>query len=343
MTDPKNPCGLRGLAFAEFSHDEPAALETLWRAFGFSRVQQHKSLAVDHWLQGGIHLLVNREPGSFAAEFRKAHGPSISALGFAVEDARGAFEAAVQRGAKPFVGQPGLKASLDVPAVYGIGDCLVYFVDARWSWDAEFVAHPQPVAESPKGFLAIDHLTNNVHKGTLDTWSHYYKEIFGFTEVRSFDIDGAKTGLYSFALRSPDGSFCIPINEDKGGKGQIAEYLQEYKGPGVQHLAFLTTDLLASLDAMKGAVATLDIDDDYYAEVFDRVPNVSEDRVKLRKHQVLIDGDEKGYLLQIFTKNVVGPIFIELIQRKNHLSFGEGNFGALFRSIERDQEKRGVI
>ena len=343
MTDPKNPCGLLGLAFAEFSHDDPGKLEALFRAFGFSRTQRHKTLALDHWVQGDIHLLVNREPGSFAAAFRAGHGPSISALGFRVKSARAAFDATIARGARPFEGGAAGKASLDVPAIYGIGDSLVYFVDEAWSWERELVAHPEPIAEPSKGFLAIDHLTNNVHKGTLGTWSSFYKDVFGFTEVRSFDIDGAKTGLYSYALRSPDGSFCIPINEDKGGKGQIAEYLQEYRGPGVQHLAFLTEDLLASLDAMKGGVPTLDIDADYYATVFDRVPNVREDRARIQAHQVLVDGDEQGYLLQIFTKNVVGPIFIELIQRRNPLSFGEGNFGALFRSIERDQEKRGVI
>jgi 4-hydroxyphenylpyruvate dioxygenase len=197
-----------------------------------------------------------------------------------------------------------------------------------------------PELVAPKGFLAIDHLTNNVEKGTMQAWADFYKHVFGFTEVRYFDIRGVKTGLTSYALRSPDGSFCIPINEGSEEKSQIEEYLREYRGPGIQHLAFLTDDLLASLDAMAGSDGQmLDIDDAYYAEVFERVPNVTEDHGRIRQHQVLVD----GYLLQIFTKNLVGPIFIELIQRKNHLSFGEGNFGALFRSIERDQERRGAI
>lgn len=167
--------------------------------------------------------------------------------------------------------------------------------------------------------------------------------MYGFTEVRSFDIVGQKTGLYSYALRSPCGTFCIPINEDKGSKGQIAEYLFEYRGPGVQHVALSTRDLLASLDAMKGALPTLDIDADYYEEVFRRVPRVRESPSRIAAHQVLVDGDENGYLLQIFAKNLIGPIFVEFIQRENHTSFGEGNFSALFRSIERDQERRGVI
>ena len=200
------------------------------------------------------------------------------------------------------------------------------------------------MASADKGFLVIDHLTNNVYKGTMKQWADFYKSVFGFTEVRYFDIRGVKTGLTSYALRSPCGTFCIPINEADEKKSQINEYLEEYNGPGVQHLAFSTDDLLASLDALAGSpVEFLDIDDDYYDEVFSRVPNVTEDHARIRAHQVLVDGDDKGYLLQIFTKNLVGPIFIELIQRHNHLSFGEGNFGALFRSIERDQAKRGVF
>jgi 4-hydroxyphenylpyruvate dioxygenase len=195
-----------------------------------------------------------------------------------------------------------------------------------------------------KGFLALDHLTNNVEKGTMGTWASFYKSVFGFEEVRYFDIRGAKTGLTSYALRSPCGRFCIPINEADEKKSQINEYLDEYKGPGIQHLAFITTDILASLQKLEGSsIEMLDMDDAYYAEVFGRVPGVTEDKAEIRKRNVLVDGDAEGYLLQIFTKNLVGPIFIELIQRKNHASFGEGNFGALFRSIERDQERRGVL
>ena len=187
-------------------------------------------------------------------------------------------------------------------------------------------------------------MTNNVHKGTMAKWSAFYKEIFGFTEVRYFDIRGAKTGLTSYALRSPCGTFCIPINEATEAKSQINEYLEEYKGPGIQHLAFLTKDILTSLKKLEGSnIKMLDIDDQYYYEIFEKIPNVTEDHAEIRRRNVLVDGDEHGYLLQIFTKNIIGPIFVEIIQRKNHLSFGEGNFGALFRSIERDQEKRGYL
>jgi 4-hydroxyphenylpyruvate dioxygenase len=194
------------------------------------------------------------------------------------------------------------------------------------------------------GFSIMDHLTNNVEKGTMTKWADFYKDIFGVEEVRYCDIHGLKTGLQSYALRSPDGSFCIPINEATDPKSQIAEYLEEYKGPGVQHIAFLTDDIIKSVAGIqKAGIVCLDIDNEYYEEVFERLPNVTEDRKKLQDLQILVDGDEEGYLLQIFTKNVIGPIFIEIIQRKGHLSFGEGNFGALFRSIERDQQKRGYL
>jgi len=342
-----NPCGLRGIEFVEFASAEPEWLDQLWRAFGFSRLATHPQRDLDLYVQHDIRLLVHREADSFAGRFHRAHGPAASAMGWRFDDAHAAFDEAVRRGARPYDGAHGAK-SFDVPAIYGIGDSLIYFFGSDDShgrhFDRAFVPHPQAVLVDDRGFLGIDHLTNNVRKGTMERWAGFYQRVFGFTEVRTFDIRGAKTGLTSYALRSPDGSFCIPINEGDESKSQIEEYLREYDGPGIQHLAFLTDDLLGSLDWMtEGVIETLDIDDEYYDEVFDRVPNVTEDHRRIRDHQVLVDGDADGYLLQIFTRNVIGPIFIELIQRKNHLSFGEGNFGALFRSIERDQERRGVL
>ncbi|MEW5848001.1 MAG: 4-hydroxyphenylpyruvate dioxygenase [Myxococcota bacterium] len=342
MMTPDNPLGMRGLAFVETAGPNPDELDTLWKAFGFSKTRRHRNLAVDLYEQHDIQLLVNRAAGTFADHFQALHGPCICGLGIRVDNARAAYEEAVRRGARPFVAREGARGALDLPAVYGIGDALMYFVDEGWP-EREFVAHPAPERVADKGFLCIDHLTNNVHKGTLQTWADYYKRIFGFTELRTFDIRGQRTGLYSFALQSPCKTFCIPINEGTESKSQIEEYLRDYHGPGVQHLAFLTQDLLSSLDRMDGKIPMLDIDDEYYATVFNRVPNVSEDHARIHKHQVLVDGDEDGYLLQIFTRNLMGPIFIELIQRKNHRSFGEGNFSALFRSIERDQERRGVL
>ncbi len=337
-----NPVGLAGLEFIEFAGPEPEKLDDLFLAFGFSRLRRHRERAVDYYRQNDIHFLLNREPGSFAEDFAQRHGPSICSMGWRVRDARTAVDEAVRRGARRYDGP----TTIDAPAIYGIGDSLIYFIetDPPQPYLAEFVDHDNPQIVEDAGFIAIDHLTNNVYKGTMDKWSNFYKDVFGFTEVRYFDIKGVKTGLQSYALRSPDGSFCIPINEGKEDKSQIEEYLREYRGPGVQHLAFLSNDLLDSLDRLdRSKIETLDIDDEYYETVFDRVPNVTEDRERIRRHQVLVDGDDEGYLLQIFTRNLIGPIFIEMIQRKNHTSFGEGNFGALFRSIEKDQERRGVL
>ncbi len=339
----ENYCGLKGIAFLEFSSDTDMDLGEMFETFGFSRMGRHQNESIDLWKQNDIVFLWNTGTG-FAENFRATHGPSICGMGVFVEDAGQAFETAVARGARAFDTKSG-KAPFDLPAVFGIGDSLIYFVDEKTAFfEREWAQHPEPKLVPDKGFQVIDHLTNNVHQGTLEQWASFYKDIFGFEEVRHFDIRGEKTGLFSYALRSPDGSFCIPINEGTEEKSQIEEYLREYDGPGIQHVAFASSDLVKSMDKMaKTNIEFLDIDNEYYEGVFDRVPNVTEDHQKLQEHMILVDGDETGYILQIFTKNVVGPIFIELIQRKNHQSFGEGNFGALFRSIERDQEKRGVL
>jgi len=344
-----NPTGLRGIDFVELVSPDPEALRQLLRAFGFSHTMSHAERAIDLYEQHDITFLINREPNTFAAGFAHSHGPSICSMGWRVDEPRLAQRVAVERGAREQRrGDLQTLEGTPVPAIFGIGDSLIYFVHAardpqRWA-QLGFVALSEPDQVASKGFLRIDHLTNNVERGTMRRWASFYQDVFGFTQVRYFDIRGAKTGLTSFALRSPDGSFCIPINETDEKKSQINEYLDEYRGPGIQHLAFLTDDILASLRALDSSgIQTLDIDDAYYAEVFERVPNVSEDHAEIHRRNVLVDGDAEGYLLQIFTKNLIGPIFVEIIQRKNHLSFGEGNFGALFRSIERVQAKRGVF
>ena len=237
-TNPTNPCGLQGIEFAEFTGPEPQRLGDLFSAFGFSRVLKHRELPIDSYQQNAIHFLVNADADGFAAEFGKLHGPSLCSMGWRVEDAELALKTAVERGARPYEGQGPYG---DAPAIYGIGDSLIYFIDGKGkSYLHDFIDHPQPTKVEDKGFIVIDHLTNNVEKGTMATWAKFYKEIFGFTEVRYFDIRGAKTGLTSYALRSPDGSFCIPINEGSEEKSQIEEYLREYRGPGIQHLAFLS-------------------------------------------------------------------------------------------------------
>jgi 4-hydroxyphenylpyruvate dioxygenase len=347
--EPSNYCGLEGIEFIEYASPDPKMLDTIFKDFGFSKTKKHANKNIFYYNQNDIHFLINKETNSFGEQFYLSHGPSISSISLRVADRNKAFEEAVKRGAKPATEDGDYKYKGEaIPAVYGIGDSLIYFIDDYKDKDLYneigFADLDEPCLQEPKGFLAIDHFTNNVEKGTMGTWAEFYKNVFGFTEIRYFDIKGEKTGLISFALQSPCKTFCIPLNEGTEDKSQINEYLREYKGAGIQHIAFLTDDILMSLDKMKdSSIKTLDIDDEYYAEVFDRVPNVTEDQSRIRNHNVLIDGDDEGYLLQIFTKNLVGPIFIEIIQRKNHHSFGEGNFGALFRSIEKDQEDRGVL
>ena len=317
----------------------------LFLEFGFSKLRRHASKAIAYYRQNDIHVLLNAERSGFSAEFARRHGPSVCSMGWRVENAELAHREALRRGAR---GVPSAAKDLNHPAIYGIGDSLIYLIDRYGPtgniYDTEFAALDKPELRRSKGFLAIDHLTNNVPAGSMRQCADFYRQVFGFTEVRYFDISGVKTGLTSYALRSPDGSFCIPINEPKSDKDQIAEYLRDYNGPGVQHLAFRTDDILASLDALQDtSIQTLDIDPAYYGEAFRRVPNIKEDRARIQAHKVLVDGDADGYLLQIFTRNLIGPIFIEIIQRVNNQGFGEGNFGALFRSLEQDQERRGVL
>lgn len=342
-----NPLKMRGIEFTEFTSPDNSYMEKIFLEFGFSKIKKHIEKEIIYFNQNEIHFLLNYEKNGFAKSFSKEHGPAICSMGWRVEDSTFALDEAVKRGA---VAVEEDKKDLSYPAIYGIGDSLIYFIDEFESgnsiWNTDFIELDNPSIVKSKGFLTIDHLTNNVEKGTMEKWSKFYKDVFGFEEVRYFDIKGAKTALLSYALRSPDGSFCIPINEGKDdNNNQIDEYLKEYNGPGVQHLAFLTNDLVKSCDLLLNTnIQTLDIHDDYYKNVFERVPWVKEDKMKIKDFQILVDSQEENtYLLQIFTKNLFGPIFIELIQREGDDGFGEGNFQALFDSIELDQIKRGVI
>lgn len=335
-----NRLGLKGIHFVEFAAHDPKPLRKLFIEFGFSHTHTHATKAIELYQQNEILFFLNFDPKSFGHDFSGLHGPSISSMGWHMENSKEAQKGAIALGAKAAP-----RVDYSVAAIEGIGGSLIYFVtpSPKLLGDMGFQALGSQI-QPDKGFTRIDHLTHNVYKGTMGDWADFYKNIFGFTEVRYFDIRGRKTGLQSFALRSPCGTFSIPINEANEKKSQINEYLDRYHGPGIQHLAFATNDILASLDKLEGtSIETLDILESYYATVFDRVPNVVEDHKSIEKHKVLVDGDEKGYLLQIFTKDVIGPIFIEIIQRKNHHSFGEGNFQALFDSIERDQQRRGVL
>jgi 4-hydroxyphenylpyruvate dioxygenase len=338
----QNEIGLVGIEFIEFSTKKTEWLSKIFFDFGFSLLKKHSTKNTLYFNQNDIHFFLNSEPNSFGGRFAEEHGHSVSSMGWRFQDAAKAHKIALQRGAKDV---PAQDKDFQVPAIFGIGDSIIYFLDKKNPWtELGFKDLEKPVKNPHKGFLVVDHLTNNVYKGTMENWRQFYKGIFEFTDVRYFDIKGEHTGLTSHALRSPDGSFCIPINEADEHKSQINEYLDIYNGPGVQHIAFLTEDILSSLKHMENSpIQMLDIEKEYYQEAFKRVPTLKEDKADIQKRHVLVDGDEKGYLLQIFTKDLIGPIFIELIQRRNNLTFGEGNFQALFKSIEREQEKRGVF
>ena len=347
MNDAANPLKLCGIEFTEYATPDSDFMEKAFYGFGFSKTKKFKGRDIDYFNQNDIHFLLNNEQSGFSKEFAKSHGPAICSMGWRVEDAEFAFEQAIKRGAKS---AENAANKLPYPAIYGIGDSLIYFIDRFGALESiyqdDFEPHPAQVIVEDKGFKAVDHLTNNVYQGTMEKWANFYKDVFGFTEVRYFDIKGEKTALVSYALQSPCGNFSIPINEGKGtNNNQIDEYLDEYNGPGVQHLAFITDDLVSSLDKIDSDIIdTLNIVPEYYDDVFKRIPWVKEDHERIRQHQILVDSQkENSYLLQIFTKNIFGPIFIEMIQRVDDKGFGEGNFTALFKSIELNQMERGVL
>ncbi len=343
----ENPLGLDGIEFVEYASPDPVALEQMFFKFGFQKIGQHKRKNVTLYRQNQVNFVINNEPGTFAAKFAKQHGPSICATGFRAKSAQRAFDLAVQRGARPLEHKAD-PASHSFPAIYGIGDSAVYFVDryrAPVHFDDDFRYSQPELFPKGRGLMVIDHLTNNVPKGEMQKWCDFYKNIFNFHEVRKFDIKGEHTGLTSKVMRSPCQKITIPINEPTEGKSQIQEYLDEYHGSGIQHLAMLTLDILNTVKQLKdNGIEFLDSPPQtYYEELPNRVSQITEDMAKVQDLSVLIDGDQTGYLLQIFSKNLVGPIFFEIIQRKGHSGFGEGNFQALFDAIERDQKKRGYL
>ena len=341
-----NPVGLDGMEFIEYAGPDAAHFRSLFENLGMKPVAKHKSMNVTLYRQNDINFLINEEKDSFGQDFSTAHGPCACSTGFRVKNSESAYKAAVERGARPF-GEDS-KKTLPWPTIYGIGDSLVYFIDKYGekgsTWDDHFEYTTEDKVPKGYGFTVVDHMTNNVPKGELDKWAKFYEDIFNFKEIRFFDIKGATTGLLSRAMRSPCGKITIPINEPTEDKSQIQEYLNEYKGSGIQHIALHTDDICESVRHVKdNGVKTLDVPDTYYEALPDRVPNITEDLTTLKNLRLLADGDEEGYLLQIFSQNVIGPIFYEFIQRKNHWGFGEGNFQALFEAIERDQRRRGVL
>ncbi len=354
-----NPAGTEGFEFIEYAAPDPRAMGELFERLGFKAIARHRHKNVILYRQGGINYIVNAEPDSFAQRFARQHGPSICAIAFRVQDAKAAYERAVSLGAWGYAGHAG-PGELNIPAIKGIGDSLIYLID-RWRgkngtksgdignigfYDVDF--EPLPGAElnpAGHGLATIDHLTHNVHKGRMKEWADFYERLFNFREVRYFDIEGQVTGVKSKAMTSPCGKIRIPINEEGGDKaGQIQEYLDLYHGEGIQHVALASNDLYRTVDALRArGVKLLDTVDAYYELVDKRIPGHGENLAELKKRKILIDGKAGALLLQIFSQNQLGPIFFEFIQRKGDEGFGEGNFKALFESIELDQMRRGVL
>jgi 4-hydroxyphenylpyruvate dioxygenase len=350
-----NPAGTDGLEFIEYAHPDPRKLEALFATMGFSPVARHRSKKVTLWRQGGINMIVNAEPDSFAAAFAGQHGPCACAMGWRVVDAAHAHQTAIAKGAKPFRGRIG-PMELSIPAIEGIGGSPIYFIDrygekgSIYDVDFEWTGAPDP-APSGAGLTYIDHLTHNVFRGRMDHWAEWYQRLFNFREIRFFNIEGKLTGLFSRAMTSPCNKIRIPINESADEKSQIEEYLHEYHGEGIQHVAFGAEDLYASVADLRGRGLEFmpKPPASYYDMIDERLPKHGESVDRLRELGILIDGEgvkdggQTPVLLQIFSRTVIGPIFFEFVQRKGDDGFGEGNFRALFESIERDQIERGVL
>ena len=348
--DPINPMGTDGFEFVEYAAPDPDALARLFERMGFAALARHRSKRVTLYRQGEINFILNAEPDSFAQSFARVHGPSVCAMAFRVKDAALAYERALALGARPFHGRIG-PMELNIPAIHGIGGSLIYLVDRygdRSIYDVDFVFERGLELSQPGvGLAQIDHLTHNVHRGRMDVWAGFYERLFGFREIRYFDIEGSLTGLRSRAMTSPCGKIRIPINESADDKSQVEEYLAAYKGEGIQHIALSAIDIYRTVELLRGkGVGFMDVPDTYYEALHERLPGHGEPVDRLQRNRILIDGaptPEGGRLLQIFTTTVIGPIFFEIIQRKGDEGFGEGNFRALFESIERDQIRRGVL
>jgi len=355
----ENPMGTEGFEFIEYAAPDPAAMAGVFERMGFRAIARHRHKEVTLYRQGEINFILNADPESFAQRFARLHGPSVCAIAFRVQDAASAYRRATSLGAWGFANHAG-PGELNIPAIKGVGDSLIYFVD-RWRgkngarpgdignigfYDVDFEplegATLDPVGH---GLRYIDHLTHNVHRGRMKEWVEFYQRIFNFREIRYFDIEGQMTGVKSRALTSPCGRLRIPINEEGNEKpGQISEYLDTYHGEGIQHIAMGARDHVATVDALRASgVKLLDTPDTYYELIEKRIPGHGENVAALRERRILIDGRPGELLLQIFSENQLGPIFFEFIQRKGDEGFGEGNFKALFESIELDQMRRGVL
>jgi 4-hydroxyphenylpyruvate dioxygenase len=344
-----NPVGTDGFEFVEYTAPDVGELRALFERMGFRAVARHRSKAVTLYRQGDVNFVVNAEPGSHGSLFAAAHGPSACAMAFRVKDAAAAYDKLIAAGAKPFHNPIG-PMELNIPAIEGIGGSVIYLVDRYGGhsiYDVDFVATDaaKGLAHEGAGLTEIDHVTHNVYRGNMDQWAGFYQKLFNFREIRYFDIEGKLTGLKSRAMTSPDGKIRIPINESSDDKSQIEEYLHLYHGEGIQHIALGTGEIYRSVESLrKLGVAFQETPETYYERIDNRLKGHGEDVERMQKNRILIDGgQDQGLLLQIFTQNAIGPIFFEIIQRKGNQGFGEGNFRALFESIEADQIKRGVL
>jgi len=344
----ENPIGTDGFEFVEYTAPDIGQLHKLFVDMGFAAVGRHRSKAVTLYRQGEISFIVNAEPDSHGARFAAAHGPSACAMAFRVKDASVAYKELLERGAKPFAHAVG-PMELNIPAIEGIGGSVIYLVDRYGGptiYEVDFVAidPAKGFSHDGAGLSEIDHVTHNVFRGNMDKWAGFYERLFNFREARYFDIEGKLTGLKSRAMTSPDGKIRIPINESSDDKSQIEEYLNAYHGEGIQHIALGTDGIHASVEKLRAnGVVFQDTPETYYERLDDRIQGHGEDVPHLRRNRILMDGTKNNLLLQIFTQNAIGPIFFELIQRKGNQGFGEGNFQALFESIEADQIRRGVL
>jgi len=346
---PYNPAELDGFEFVEFSAPEDGQLASLFEQLGFNVFARHQSKPLTWYKQGNIHFLVNGEDHGFAADFAKQHGPCACAMGFSSKDAFKAYSHALSQKAKPCKHK---MLEFQLPALYGVGNSILYLVDeigrSKLYEDYFEVVKLEDEANNA-GLTYIDHLTHNVHRGHMDQWAEFYERVFNFREIRHFNIKGQLTGLVSRAMTSPCGKLRIPINEGTDDQSQIEEFLNEYHGEGIQHIALGTDNIYHTVAALKDkGVHFMDVPDTYYEMIDQRLPGHHEALRELRENRILIDGhvNEDGrlvLLLQIFTEPLIGPIFFEIIQRKGDDGFGEGNFQALFESIERDQIERGVL
>jgi 4-hydroxyphenylpyruvate dioxygenase len=348
-----NPMGTDGFEFVEYTAPDAKALGQLFETLGFRAVARHRAKDVTLYRQGDVNFIINAEPDSFGQAFARVHGPSACAMAFRVRDAAAAFNRAVALGARPVPGKTG-PMELNIPAIEGIGGSLIYLVDRygeRGSiYDVDFVGVEGALAPLPTpkgaGFSYIDHLTHNVHRGRMDVWAQFYERFFEFREIRYFDIEGKLTGLKSRAMTSPCGKIRIPINESADDKSQIEEYLKAYRGEGIQHIALGTEDIYATVENLtrRGVKFMAPPPAAYYDNLEKRLGGHGEDVTRMKANGILLDGAPGGgLLLQLFTQTVIGPIFFEIIQRKGDEGFGEGNFRALFESIEQDQIARGVL